>query len=75
VTAWRIFQSTLSLSSSPVSPIEHGWNQPARGHIALGGKPTQEHEDYVIVSINPMLVEENQLRLMLAFVSDFLEQD
>jgi len=33
--------------------LKHGWNRLARGRIALGGEPTREHEDYVIVSINP----------------------
>jgi hypothetical protein len=31
--------------------VEHGWNRPARGRVALGGEPTREHEDYAIVSI------------------------
>jgi hypothetical protein len=34
--------------------VNHGWNRPARGRMALGGEPTREHEDYAIVRINPM---------------------
>lgn len=54
--------------------IDHGWNRPTRGRVALGGEPTREHEDFVIVSVNPMLDDDNQLRPMLAMVSNFLEQ-
>lgn len=53
--------------------VEHGWNRPARGRVALGGEPTREHEDYAIVSIQPMPVDENQLRTTLAHVVQFLE--
>ena len=33
--------------------IDHGWNQPARGRVALVDEPTRE-EDYAIVSVEPM---------------------
>jgi hypothetical protein len=69
--------SSLSLSGGaamanfPVNPrpflvaglqVEHGWNRPARGRIALGGEPTRDHEDYAVVSITPMPLEDNELR-------------
>jgi hypothetical protein len=53
--------------------VEHGWNRPARGRMALGGEPTREHEDYAIVTINPPPQEAAQLRPTLNMVCDFLE--
>jgi hypothetical protein len=34
--------------------VDHDWNRPTRARVALGGEPTREHEDFAIVSINPM---------------------
>jgi len=71
-----------SMANFPVNPqpylvagltVEHGWNRPARGRMALGGEPTREHEDYAIVSINPMPAHADQLRPTLNLVCDFLE--
>ena len=53
--------------------VEHGWNRPACGRLALGGEPTRKHEDYAIVSFNPMPQEVNQLRPTLNVVCHFLE--
>jgi hypothetical protein len=53
--------------------VEHGWNRPARGRMALGGEPTREHVDFAIVMINPMPQEASQLRPTLNLVCDFLE--
>jgi len=70
------------MANFPVNPqpylvagltVEHGWNRPARDRMALGGEPTREHEDYAIVSINPMPAHANQLRPTLNLVRDFLE--
>ena len=55
--------------------VEDGWNRPARGRVALGGEPTREHEDYAIVSINPMPGEANQLWPTLNVVCNFLEHE
>jgi hypothetical protein len=33
--------------------VEHGWNHPARGRMALGSETTREHDDFAIVTINP----------------------
>lgn len=72
------------MANFPVNPrpfllgdlqIEHGWNHPAHRRVALGGEPTREHEDYAIMSINPVSEEENQLRLSLTLVGQFLEHD
>jgi hypothetical protein len=49
-----------------------GWNRPARAHVALGGEPPREHEDFAIVSINPMSQEIGELRPTLNVVCDFL---
>jgi hypothetical protein len=55
--------SKIPMVNFPVNPapflvaglmVNHGWNRPARGRMALGGEPTREHEDYAIVRINPM---------------------
>jgi len=70
------------MANFPVNPqaflvagltVEHGWNRPARGRLALGGEPSREHEDYAIVSINHMPQEVNQLRPTLNVVCHFLE--
>jgi hypothetical protein len=53
--------------------VEHGWNRPARGRVALGGEPTCEHEDYAIVSIQSMPANPDQLRPMLDMVVQFLQ--
>jgi hypothetical protein len=72
------------MANFPVNPhpflvvglaVEHGWNRPARGCMALGGEPTREHEDYAIVSINPMSQDPAQLRPTLNVVCDFLEHN
>lgn len=55
--------------------IELGWNRPARARVALGGEPTREHEDFAIVTLDPMPEDPDQLHPMLGFVSNFLEQD
>lgn len=54
--------------------VNHGWNRPARGRMALGGEPTREHEDFTIVSLNPMPEDINQLRPHLNVVCNYLEQ-
>jgi hypothetical protein len=41
--------------------------------MALGSKPTREHKDYTIVSINPMPQDPAQLRPTLNMACDFLE--
>jgi hypothetical protein len=43
--------------------------------MALGGEPTREHEDYAIVSINPMPKEVQHLCPTLNVVCHFLEQN
>lgn len=53
--------------------VEHGWNRPARGRVALGGEPTHEHEDYAIVTMEPMPEDVNQYRPTLNLVVQFLE--
>jgi hypothetical protein len=53
--------------------MEHGWNLPTRGQMALGGEPTKEHEDLAIVTINLAPQEAAQLRTTLNMVCDFLE--
>lgn len=55
--------------------IDHRWNRPAHGRIALGGEPTREHEDYAIISVQPMSAEINQLWPTLTMVSHFLEHN
>lgn len=81
----------VAMANFPVNPqpflladmqVDHGWNRPARGRLALGGEPTREHEDYAIVSIQPMAADadQNQLRQTLAFVAlafvvNFLEHN
>lgn len=73
-----------TMANFPVNPepyllagltIDHGWNRPARGRVALGGEPTREHEDYAIVSIDPMPAEVNALRPTLDLVVQFLEHN
>lgn len=73
-----------AMANFPVDPhpfllgdmlIDHGWNRPARGRIALGGEPTREHEEYAIVSVQPMPEENDQLRPTLTVVSHFLEHN
>lgn len=51
--------------------VEHGWNRPARGRVALGGEPTREHEDYAIITMDPMPLEANQLAPTLGLVVQF----
>lgn len=79
-----IAEGDKSMANFPVNPrpflvrdlqVDHGWNRPARGRIALGGEPSREHEDHAIVSITPMPAEVNQLRPTLNLVSDFLQHD
>jgi hypothetical protein len=48
--------------------VDHGWNRPARAHITLGGEPLREHEDFTIISINPMPQEICELRPTLNVV-------
>jgi len=55
--------------------VDHVWNCPARGRVALSGEATREHEDYAIITINPMSEEVNQLRPTLNLVREFLEHD
>lgn len=55
--------------------VEHGWNRPARGRVALGGEPMREHEDYAIVTMEPMPAEANQLMPTLDLVVQFLEDN
>jgi len=73
-----------AMANFPVNPqaflvaglaVEHGWHRPARGRMALGGEPTREHEDYAILSINPMPQEVGALRPTLNVVCNFLEQE
>jgi hypothetical protein len=52
--------------------VNHGWNHPSRAHITLGGELPREHEDFAIVSINPMPQEIGELRSTLNVVCDFL---
>lgn len=70
------------MANYPVNPqaflmvgltVNHGWNHPTRGRMALGGEPTREHEDYAIVSLKPMPEDPNQLHLHLNVVYDYLE--
>jgi hypothetical protein len=72
------------MANFPVNPrpflvaglqVEHGWNRPARGRIALGGEPTRDHEDYAVVSITPMPLEDNELRPTLNHVCNFLQHE
>ena len=51
------------MANFPVNPqpfliagltVDHRWNRLARGRVVLGGEPTREHEDYPIVTLNPM---------------------
>ncbi|KAG2611056.1 hypothetical protein PVAP13_4KG115815 [Panicum virgatum] len=67
-----------AMANFPVNPqaflvaglaVEHGWHRPARGRMALGGEPTREHEDYAIVSINPMPQEMPFLLRRILFLS------
>lgn len=53
--------------------VDRGWNRPSQARVALGGEPTREHEDYAIVSINPMTQQGDQLRPMLNVTCEFLE--
>ena len=71
-----------AMANFPVNPqpfliagltVDHGWNRPARGRMALGGEPTREHEDYAIITINPMPQNAAQLRPTLNVACDFLE--
>lgn len=71
------------MANYPVNPqaflvagltVNHGWNRPARERMALGGETTREHEDYAIVSLEPMLEEVAQLRPHLNVVCNYLEQ-
>jgi len=41
--------------------------------MALGGEPTKEHEDFPIVSLEPMLEHAHQLRPRLNTVCNWLE--
>ena len=34
--------------------VDHGWNRPYCARVAQGGEPTRKHEDYAIVTVNPM---------------------
>lgn len=43
--------------------------------MALGGEPTREHEDYAIVSIEPMPAHVNQLHSLLSAICNRLEQE
>jgi hypothetical protein len=70
------------MANFPVNPrlflvaglvVDHGWNRPARAHVTLGGEPLREHEDFAIVSINPMPQEIRELRPTLNVVCDFLD--
>jgi hypothetical protein len=51
------------MANYPVNPqaflvsgltVNHGWNRPAKGRMTLGGEPSREHEDFVIVSLERM---------------------
>jgi hypothetical protein len=53
--------------------MDHGWNCPAHGRMALSGETTREHEDFTIVTINLAPQEAMQLRPTLNMVCDFLE--
>lgn len=72
------------MANFPVNPqpflvrdmqVDHGWNRPARGRLALGGEPPREHEEYAIVSIQPPPPALEQLRPTLDLVCNFLEHD
>src|SRR5207244_2467433 len=52
--------------------VQDGWHRPARGRMALGGEPPRLHEDYGIVTLEPM-VEEEYLVEALAEAIDFME--
>jgi hypothetical protein len=54
--------------------VDHGWNRPSRARVALGGEPTWEHEDYAIVSVNPM-PHANHMRQALNAICEFLEHN
>ncbi|KAJ1255823.1 hypothetical protein BS78_K154700 [Paspalum vaginatum] len=73
-----------AMANFPVNPrpflvsnlqVEDGWNRPARAHLALGGEPPREHEDYAIVSIEPMNLQDDELRPTLNFVCQFLQEE
>ncbi|CAO2208316.1 unnamed protein product [Urochloa humidicola] len=54
--------------------VEHGWQRPARGRVALGGEPPRRHEDYAVVTLDPMPAEEFVLDV-LRDVTDHLEHE
>lgn len=51
--------------------IEHGWQRPARGRVALGGEPPRRHEEYAIVTLHPQLPENLVLEALQAVVEHF----
>ena len=70
-----------AMENFPVNPnlftpegfnVQDGWHRPARGQMALGGEPPRLHEDYGIVTLEPM-VEEEHLAEALAEAIDFME--
>lgn len=72
----------VAMANFPVNPrpylvagphVEHGWNRRAQGRVALGGEPPRDHEDYAIVSIDPMPKDDNELRPTLANIYNYLQ--
>lgn len=73
-----------AMANFPVNPqpflvadmqVEHGWNRPARGCLALGGEPPREHEEYAIVTIQLAPQAPEQLCPTLNLICNFLEHE
>jgi hypothetical protein len=71
----------FSMANFPCNPIlfvppgmhvEHGWMQPARARVALGGEPPKHHEQFAIVTLEPEL-QPTQVCNLLHHVSAFLQ--
>ncbi|CAN6300043.1 unnamed protein product [Urochloa humidicola] len=53
--------------------VEDGWQRPARSRVALGGEPPRRHEEYAIISLDPM-PEDDFVLQALHDVGEHLEQ-
>ena len=52
--------------------VQHGWEQPARARVALGGEPPRRHEEYAIIELEP-LPPLQQVQALLEEIVEFLQ--
>ncbi|CAN6216800.1 unnamed protein product [Urochloa humidicola] len=54
--------------------VEHGWQRPAQSRVVLGGEPPRRHEQYAVISLEPLPIQE-KVHDLIQDVSEMLEQD